>query len=192
MPSASRLDVYLAATMQRGERLSQVLLAAGLTEPILEGEREAARAAGFFDPYAVSARSIESHFGPPTARKPEALDYSLVLWPDHLFRWGLHPEGHAFHEGFVLHESGFSSRWQDEGSSSAHGALRPWYHTKAEVRDSLGDPVVDQGWGSSSEWLYEVDDETDDLMCLFEYGLLTDVVRQAGLVQDHRERNPDA
>jgi hypothetical protein len=191
MLRVSRLDVYLAATMQRGDRLSEMLLVAGLTAPTLEAERQAARAAGFFDPSAVTARRIESYFGPPTVRTAEALEYKLGLWPDHFFRWGLRPQGHAFHGGFVLNEPQFASQWIEQGSSSALGALRPWYHTQLEVRELLGEPVVDQGWGSSYEWLYEFEEEARDLMCLFDYGLLADVVRQAGLLKADRQRNPE-
>ena len=124
--------------MSRGSIVVQAVLAYSLTALLpapagaqavtqaLEAERRAARTAGFYDPRLLSAKTIEARFGPPTIRKPEALEYTLLLWPDHVFRWGLDPQGHAFHEGFVLNEMESVQGWLEPGSPSARAALRPW------------------------------------------------------------------
>lgn len=184
----TRLDVYLAATMRASGDLTKLLRKWNLSNQLLEKERRAAKAAGFSDPSRVTADAVQQYFGPPGVRKPDALEYELTMWPDHVFRWGIYSVVYASHDGFVLKVPRPVPTWTAGNWETSRESLRTWHDTQAEVQAALGEPAFELSWGSTSEWLYESQAGGADLMCEFDYALLTRIVSRVGLVADHRAR----
>jgi hypothetical protein len=184
MPEApTSLDLYLIGTMRDDPVLRRLAVQHGVSDADVRAML--GKTAGFNDATQITEERVRSLFGRPELEEPGRLAYALAIWPAHVFRWGLHLKGLAYHEGFALRiPDAIADLGYDLGS--ALDVLRPWYHTREHAEELLGAPALDQSWGSIGEWYYGPTAGGDDVLLQFDYCLLTRVVRKAGMIAELR------
>lgn len=177
------LDLYLIGTM----RDDPVLRDLAVQHRVLDADVRAvlSKAAGFNDAAQITEERVRSLFGRPEQEEPGRLAYALAIWPKHVFRWGLHLKGLAYHEGFALRIPEAIADLGYDLDGALH-VLRPWFHTREHAEELLGTPPLDQSWGSIGEWYYGPTADGDDVLLQFDYCLLTRVVRKAGMIAELR------
>jgi hypothetical protein len=171
-----RLDLWLAAAMEKDATLRRFLARSGVEESALTAVRSAAAAAGISERCLSTPAQIVEFFGAPVTARADRLVYNSVLWPAHQFIWAVSRWGDAGALGFRLREPlALAPIRVDAELEQLRAHLRAWHHTEHEVRCALGAADRMVGDPYSSYWLYATSDQRVCVQFAFTWGLLRDV-----------------
>jgi len=176
MHALTKLDLYVAATMRRSERLLAVLRQCGVDNADLLETEAWIDSSGLLMPDLSTKDSIQALFGPAQKYEPNALVYELALWPDHNFRWLVDNSERAAPVGFELRFA--PPAWQSHLEFEDMGDhLRVWYHTIHEMREWYGVPNLDESWGHLGSYAYGPTSKEEYVNVQADYGLITTVTK---------------
>jgi hypothetical protein len=164
VPSNLRLDLTLASQMRPHPVLSARLRELGLSRRELKVAIKRAAEAGVIGQIRIPWMVVLEYFGEPEARGLDHLTYRLTLWPEHHFRFGIHPQGWVSHDGFQLITPATRHVPTPTVLSDARRVLQPGHDTVLEVREILDAPKLVQGWERMEDWYYIIGTDSRDLV----------------------------
>lgn len=171
----TKLDLWVVGTMRHNEGARR-LRQAGMPPEDASRLAQQLNSTVLADPHVPSASVVTDIFGTPAVMTPDALLYELSLWPDHYYKWNVLRNGSMVTGGFVLKAP--PSQLADEaGLSSVPGFLRHWHHTREDVTRLLGPPHSQTGWWPEDTLFYGPLADGQDLVLVFNHGLLAQVQR---------------
>lgn len=183
IPDHLLLDLTIASQMRPHADLAVRLKRFGLKPAVLKASAKRASEAGIINQVRIPWRVAVDYFGEPTNRGPNDLIYKLVLWPSHLFRFGIHEQGWISHDGFQLITPNPAQIQKPKSLDEARMILTTGYHTVNEVRKSFDTPRVVQGWERMEDWYYTLPASRHNLALEFDFGLLTGVAERDPILE---------
>jgi hypothetical protein len=180
MQVLSKLDLFVAGTMRRTERLLAHLREHGVEEADLLEVEAWADSVGVMNAETSTPKLVEMCFGTPNRSELNSLLYDMQLWPKHCFRWAVDGLGRAHPVGLELRVA--AEAWQpDAHIESIQTRVHPWYHTMTEVHEWFGTPAIDQSWGHSGHYTYGPLPDGTFVVLESDYGLVTSLTRKSSL-----------
>jgi hypothetical protein len=174
-----QLDLFLLSQMRDSDNLTELLRRAEIRPELLASAKREARAAGLLQGRRVPRDGIIRSFGLPMEANENVLRYGLEFWPEHLFEWGLDPDGNAFTRGFALSRPAMDLPKSCLITADlVNGPFRAGIHTMNEVERTLGSPSSMLGWGAMEDWVYSLGKGEDPVVFEFDFGLLVNIAQR--------------
>jgi hypothetical protein len=183
-----RLDLYLAAAMGSGSEVEQLLAPYGMDLSHARAIKSQLDRARPDDPRKVPLSWLTSSFGRPARVQQDVWFYGLTLWPAHEFAWYISTAQRVGGGEFILLGNETLPSWIPVSVEAARATFRPGHHTGKQVRQVLGEPDLELSWYPEEGWYYGPMHDGQDLVFVFDYGLLRTISVQQSTIDEHRSR----
>jgi hypothetical protein len=170
-----RLDLWVAATMERSAPRARLLERAGITVEDTRAVVADAESLGIRAHLVEGAQRVVEFFGPPRVARSDRLIYDLELWPAHRFMWAVSKWGDVCAVGMRLGGPCVVPPALARDLDAARAAFQVGHHTEHEVRCGLGQPDWDLSWRQSGSWAYKIGEQRRCLRFRFDWGLLREI-----------------
>lgn len=173
---ATELDLWIAGTMHSTTDVEHRLARVGVS---LADARRVARELnerGLGDFRCLDAELLKNLFGAPVTVTHEEMIFSVTLWPQHVYRWYVKPDGETASDGgFRRRDPNPVSITRASSAASIEQHLRTWLHTDEDVTSAFGPPPKEEEWWPQRTLYYHLEDEASDMTMTFDHGLLCDI-----------------